>query len=67
MEGVRVVLVKPGDVLVFGNVGDLSADSLANGAEFLKERLGLAAVVFFAADIDLAAVPAAALPATRES
>lgn len=63
MEGVRVVLVKPGDVLVFGNIGDCDPETVAPAATLLKDVTGCSAVLFFNADIDMAAVPAAALAA----
>lgn len=54
----RVVLVRPGDVLVFGNVGPFAQQaSVAAGG--LRDQLGLAAVVLFPGDIDMAAVPGA--------
>lgn len=53
----RVVLVKPGDVLVFGNVGEISAEDAHGLVQMLKERLHLSAVVVFTGDIDLASVP----------
>jgi hypothetical protein len=52
----RVVLVKPGDLLVFGNVGAVDPD-MPKWFERLKESLGLAGVVVFEQDIDMAAVP----------
>lgn len=53
----HVVLVKPGDLLVFGNVGDeVDAESVEALNAHLHERLGIE-VVLFAADIDMAAVP----------
>ncbi|MBM0275119.1 hypothetical protein [Micromonospora tarensis] len=51
----RVVLVKPGDVLVIGNVGDHSLEDLQRAAEHLKQ-IGLAGVLLFAADIQLDAL-----------
>jgi hypothetical protein len=53
-DGTRVVLVKPGDVLVFGHVSDPSAPELKPLVERLKTITGAAAVVFFRDDIDMA-------------
>ena len=55
----RVVLVKPGDILIFGNVGDFDpGDNFSAALTTVKECLGLAHIVVFEADIDLAAIPA---------
>lgn len=55
----RVVLVKPGDVLIFGNCGDIEWDARSQIAlDRIKEKLDLGHVLIFEADIDLAAVPA---------
>lgn len=62
MSDTRVVLVKPGDVLVLGNVtlphdeGALEAFNTALGA--LRETLGLEHVLVFEDDVDLAVKPA---------
>ncbi|MCX4886054.1 hypothetical protein [Streptomyces sp. NBC_00847] len=53
----RVVLVKPGDVLLIGNVGQLdqdAVDALHDGASQFRSALGLAQVALFEGDIDLA-------------
>lgn len=66
MSEARVVLVKPGDLLIIGNVGTLYEDE--QGPDLtplttIKEALGLAGAVVFEGDIDLAAVTApSALP-----
>lgn len=52
----RVFLIKPGDTLVFGNVGDLDPESVDALSQVLYEQMGLR-VLCFAADIDMAAVP----------
>lgn len=52
----RVFLIKPGDTLVFGNVGDLDPESVDALSQVLYEQMGLQ-VLCFAADIDMAAVP----------
>jgi hypothetical protein len=55
----RIVLVKPGDLLVIGNVGALYEDEQdpdLTPLTTIKEALGLAGVVVFEGDIDLAAV-----------
>ncbi|MER7063974.1 winged helix-turn-helix domain-containing protein [Streptomyces albidoflavus] len=64
-EPTRVVLVRPGDALVFGNVGHLPEGAAAT-AGALRDQLRLAAVVLFQGDIDMAAIPAAALGDSRE-
>jgi len=56
-DPVRVVLVKPGDVLLIGNVGELTpedAEAAGHIATQLRTTLGLAHVVLFHEDIDLA-------------
>lgn len=55
----RVVVVKPGDVLVFGRVGemlDAEPGALDDLLEPLKTMLGLKQVLMFVGDIDLAAI-----------
>jgi hypothetical protein len=56
MTETRVVLVKPGDVLIFGNVGNFDS-SIADRFGDLKDLLGLKQIVIFTEDIDLAAIP----------
>lgn len=57
MADTRVVLVKPGDVLIFGNIGDsVDVEEAADAARSLKDHLRLAAIWFFNEDIDLAVV-----------
>ncbi|MBM7518285.1 hypothetical protein [Nocardioides nitrophenolicus] len=53
----RVVLVKPDDVLVFGNIGPANTEVMSELGERIKAVTGASLVVFFADDIDLAAVP----------
>ena len=70
MSDARIVLVKPGDLLIIGNVGALPDGQWEPGAARLaeiKEALGLAGIVVFEGDIDLAAVsqPAAGPVWTR--
>lgn len=62
MSETRVVLVKPGDVLIFGNLGDCidtdeAARQLGDAFNEIKTTIGLKQVVAFEADIDLAAIP----------
>jgi hypothetical protein len=63
MSDTRVVLVKPGDVLMLGNV--TTPEDVEEGEAFdaallqLKSTLGLAHVLVFEDDIDLAVKPAA--------
>jgi hypothetical protein len=59
MDSARVVLIKPGDVLLIGNVGELTDEAIQQAGPVvaaLKDTLGLAEVLIFEADIDLAAV-----------
>lgn len=54
-EAARIVLVKPGDVLIFGNVSVAPDSPLMTAAMTqLKEVLGLAQILVFEDDIDLA-------------
>lgn len=61
MDGKRFVLVKPGDVLVFGGVGSVTSDQAEHLVRLLRDELGIEHVVFFAGDIDMDAVPASAI------
>lgn len=57
MSGRRVVLVKPGDVLLIGNLGDLDDESARTLTELLgplKAAIGAEQILCFEADIDLA-------------
>lgn len=55
MSDARIVLVKPGDVLIFGNVtADVDSSVFMETVTTLKDLLGLAHVVVFEDDIDLA-------------
>ena len=59
MSETRIVLVKPGDVLILGNVGEFAASdakTIAHHLEVLKRRLGLREVLLFEGDIELAMV-----------
>lgn len=49
----HVVLVKPGDLLVFGRLGEIDEESVKALSEHLHERLGIE-VVLFEGDIDMA-------------
>lgn len=53
----RVVVLKPGDALYLGNLGQHDYDHvvLTEGLRFLSEALGLTSVMVFEQDIDLAA------------
>lgn len=54
-ESARIVLVKPGDVLIFGNVSvDLDSPLIAAAMTQLKETFGLAHILLFEDDIDIA-------------
>ena len=48
----RVILLKPGDTLIIGNTGALDDELLAH-IEPIKERLQLAQILIFEADIDI--------------
>ncbi|MFE5771434.1 hypothetical protein ACFQ7O_24075 [Streptomyces sp. NPDC056485] len=52
----HVVLVKPGDVLLLGNVGEVSPEQAQALSQVLAKEMGIRVVVF-TEDIDLAAVP----------
>jgi hypothetical protein len=55
----RIVLVKPGDVLILGNVTSFPDDDrLHTALSTLRERLRLSEVFVFEDDIDLAVKPA---------
>ncbi|WP_055527189.1 hypothetical protein [Streptomyces graminilatus] len=62
----RTVVLKPGDTLLIGNLGQTSEDALDalhEGAARLRSALRLADVLLFEADIDTAAVaPLAPVP-----
>ena len=53
----RIFLVKPGDCLIFGNVGEIRPEAAQQLTALLKVRFGVRDVVFFSGDIDMAAVP----------
>jgi hypothetical protein len=59
MSDKRVFLVKRGDTLVFGNVGCVDDEAMPDLLAALKESLGLAQVIVFEDDIDMAQVPGA--------
>lgn len=68
-DGVRVVLLKPGDVLLIGNVGQLgedAVDALNQAASQLRSALDLAGVALFEGDIDLSAMTPTSTEATRD-
>jgi hypothetical protein len=57
MDARRVVLVKPGDVLMVGNLGEMTdeaAKALSDALGPLKKALGVEQIFCFEADIDLA-------------
>lgn len=57
----RAVLLKPGDLLVIGNTGELSPEAVAScqvGLVEIKEALSLAGVVIFEENVDLTAIDA---------
>lgn len=56
----RVVLVKRGDILAFGRVGEVS-ERVAATAATLRDQLGLAGVLLFEGDIEMTALPGTSL------
>jgi hypothetical protein len=53
----RVLLVKPGDVLLIGNIGfDTDPTWIQKCAQHMQQNFGIRTVLF-AADIDVAMVP----------
>lgn len=57
-DDTRIVLVKPGDVLMFGNVSvNLDDKTFCTAMTTLKDKLGLAQILVFEDDIDLAVRP----------
>ncbi|MEV5347187.1 hypothetical protein [Streptomyces achromogenes] len=67
-DTVRAVLLKPGDVLLIGNVGELTpedAEAAGHLASQLCTALGLAHVVLFHEDIDLAVAAPSSTEAER--
>lgn len=68
-DTVRAVLLKPGDVLLIGNVGELTpalAKAAGHLASQLRTTLGLAHVVLFHEDIDLAVATPSSTEAARD-
>jgi hypothetical protein len=61
----RVVLVKPGDLLLIGNVGEITQEQYDQGyaafSALLKEELNIR-VVWFPGDIDIAALAEGEIP-----
>lgn len=55
-EEKRVVLVKPGDVLVIGNLGTTEEEEIVSAIDSLH-RLGLSSLLLFAEDIQIDAIP----------
>lgn len=51
----HVLLVKPGDILLIGNVGGLDVDDLHRALPALRDLLGVE-VVLFESDIDVSVV-----------
>lgn len=56
MSDARVVLLKPGDVLVIGNLGSIDTAAALKAMEEIKTTLRLSGVAAFQGDINLAAV-----------
>lgn len=58
----RVLLLKPGDTLLIGNVGDLPAEvfnEVTGALAVLREHVGVVDVVLFERDISIDSIPAA--------
>lgn len=66
MADTRIVLVKPGDVLMLGNVtlpeDEAALESFEAALSTLRETLGLEHVCVFEDDIELAVKPGRATP-----
>lgn len=58
MSEKRIVLVKPGDILIFGNVGPIDPEDLEHATAKLREAVGIDQIFFFGGDIDMDLVPA---------
>lgn len=57
-DGTRVLLIKPGDILLVGNLGtDLDPVALSRAIGEFSEQTGIK-VYAFAADIDIDKIPA---------
>lgn len=53
----RAVLLRPGDLLILGNLGtDVDPEVLGGAARALKDELDLCSVVLFEADVTLASI-----------
>lgn len=53
----RVLLIKPGDVLLIGNVGDVDPEGASEAAAAIRDAIGVR-VFMFTEDIDIDKVPA---------
>jgi hypothetical protein len=65
----RAVLLKPGDLLIIGNVGDLdpgALESMRVGLIELRESLDLAGIVIFEEDVDMTTIDAEQVEALME-
>jgi DNA-binding winged helix-turn-helix (wHTH) protein len=60
VSSTRIVIVRPGDVLAIGNVGEVSEHAAATAAA-LRDQLQLSEVLLFEGDIDMATLPRGAL------
>lgn len=66
----RAVLLKPGDLLVIGNVGQLPAETVQVLHEALgqvKEALGISGVVIFESDVSISAIEERAFKKAQEA
>jgi hypothetical protein len=65
----KAVLLKPGDLLIIGNLGHPSSgahQALMVGLSELRESLDLAGIVLFEEDVDLASIDGAEVEALME-
>lgn len=53
----RVLLIKPGDVLLIGNVGDVDLEEASASVEALQDAIGVR-IFIFTEDIEIDKVPA---------
>lgn len=53
----RVLLIKPGDVLLIGKVGDVDPEGASEAAAAIQDAIGVR-IVIFTEDIDIDKVPA---------
>lgn len=65
----KAVLLKPGDLLIIGNVGEMdpgALESMRVGLIELRESLDLAGIVIFEEDVDMTTIDATEVEALME-